>query len=72
MKEVTVAHRNAKTWSDKFALTMVTVLRWGLDRATGYVHKDAKELAAMVRWTPAAWRVAIQQHGTLAVRRYLG
>lgn len=47
MKEVAVAHRDAKTWSDKVALTMVKVLRWGLDRATGYVHKDAKELAAM-------------------------
>jgi len=47
MKEVQVAHRDAKTWSDKVALTMVKLLRWGLDRATGYVHKDAKELAAM-------------------------
>lgn len=47
MKEVAVAHRDAKTWSDKVALTMVKVLRWGLDRATGYVHKDAQELAAM-------------------------
>lgn len=47
MKEVIVAHRNAKTWSDRVALTMVKVLRWGLDRATGYVHKDARELAAM-------------------------
>lgn len=47
MKEVAVAHRNAKTWSDKIALIMVKVLRWGLDRSTGYVHKDAKELAAM-------------------------
>lgn len=47
MNEVAIAHRDAKTWSDKVALTMVKVLRWGLDRATGYVHKDAKELAAM-------------------------
>lgn len=47
MRQVVVAHRNAKTWSDKVALTMVKVLRWGMDRATGYVHKDAKELAAL-------------------------
>ena len=47
MHSVNVAHRNAKTWSDKVALGMVRVLRWGLDRATGYVHKDAEELAKM-------------------------
>lgn len=47
MKSVVVAHREANTYSEKFALTMVRILRWGLDRATGYVHKDAKELAAM-------------------------
>lgn len=47
MKDVVIAHRDAKTWSDKVALTMVKLLRWGLDRATGYVHKDAKQLAAM-------------------------
>lgn len=45
--EVEVAHRDAKTWSDKVALTMVKVLRWGLDVSTGYVHKNAKQLAAM-------------------------
>lgn len=47
MNSVIVAHRNAETWSDKVALTMVKVMRWCMDRATGYVHKDAKELAAM-------------------------
>lgn len=29
MRAVTVAHREAKTWSDKVALTAVRVLRWG-------------------------------------------
>lgn len=29
MRAVTVAHREAKTWSDKAALTAVKVLRWG-------------------------------------------
>lgn len=38
MNAVIVAHREAKTWSDKFALTAVKILRWGLDFATGYKH----------------------------------
>lgn len=41
MEEVRVAHRNAKTWSDYFALTMVRILRTGLDFATGYKHDHA-------------------------------
>lgn len=49
MSQVIVAHRNARTFSDKFALSLVRVMRWFMDRATGYVHKDAKELAAMDR-----------------------
>lgn len=38
MDAVVVAHRNAKTWSDKVALGMVRLLRWGLDLVTGYKH----------------------------------
>lgn len=43
MKDVIVAHRNAKNWSDYCALTAVRILRWGLDIATGYKHD--KEMA---------------------------
>lgn len=44
MKDVVVAHREAKTFSDKVALFMVKVLRFGLDTATGYKHDKAVAL----------------------------
>ncbi|KAF1979885.1 alternative oxidase [Bimuria novae-zelandiae CBS 107.79] len=44
MESVVVAHREAKTRSDKFALLAVKVLRWGLDFATGYKHEKAVAL----------------------------
>ncbi|EKG17769.1 Alternative oxidase [Macrophomina phaseolina MS6] len=43
MNSVAIAHREAKTWSDKFALMMVRVLRWGLDLASGYKHAKPGE-----------------------------
>lgn len=36
MKEVVVAHRNVKNWSDRVAIMFVKTLRFGLDLATGY------------------------------------
>ncbi|KAK3724487.1 inducible alternative oxidase 2 [Vermiconidia calcicola] len=44
MHAVVVAHREAKTFSDKVAMTMVRILRWGLDLATGYKHSHAVKL----------------------------
>ncbi len=46
MRQVIVAHREAKTMSDKVALSAVKFLRWGLDFATGYKHDKAVELDA--------------------------
>jgi ubiquinol oxidase len=46
MEDVVVAHREAKTMSDKAALLAVKVLRWGLDLATGYKHEKAVALNA--------------------------
>jgi hypothetical protein len=46
MNAVTVAHREATTTSDKLALVAVTVLRSGLDFATGYRHERAVDLNA--------------------------
>jgi len=46
MEDVVVAHREAKTMSDKVALMAVKVLRWGLDLATGYKHEKAVALNA--------------------------
>lgn len=44
MNAVVVAHREAKNWSDKVALTAVRILRFGLDLATGYKHNKAVKL----------------------------
>lgn len=46
MNQVIVAHREAKTMSDKVALTAVKTLRWGLDKVTGYKHDEAVDLNA--------------------------
>lgn len=40
MNTVTIAHREPQTASDKAALLATRVLRWGLDKATGYKHKQ--------------------------------
>lgn len=44
MREVQFAHRDPRDWRDKTALTMVRILRWGLDLATGYKHAKAVAL----------------------------
>lgn len=46
MRQVVVAHREAKTVSDKVALVAVRILRWGLDVATGYKHERAADMNA--------------------------
>ncbi|KAI9756385.1 MAG: Alternative oxidase, mitochondrial precursor [Chaenotheca gracillima] len=43
MNDIIVAHRETKNWSDWVALSMVRILRWGTDVATGYRHD--KEVA---------------------------
>lgn len=40
MNGVTVAHRETETAADKAALIATKILRWGLDVATGYKHKE--------------------------------
>ncbi|KAF9696568.1 hypothetical protein EKO04_005556 [Ascochyta lentis] len=40
MGAVEIAHREPQTRSDKAALLATKVLRWGLDKATGYKHKE--------------------------------
>jgi len=42
MKAIQYEHRQAKTFSDRVALSMVRLLRWGTDLATGY-HHDVEE-----------------------------
>ena len=38
MRQISIAHRDTKTWSDWVAFSMVRLLRWGTDIATGYRH----------------------------------
>ena len=42
MKAIAVAHREPKTFSDKWAYGLVRLLRWGTDLATGYRHDENK------------------------------
>ncbi|KAF2088580.1 putative alternative oxidase AlxA [Saccharata proteae CBS 121410] len=43
MKRVTIAHRDAKNWSDWVALAMIRTMRWGFDLASGYHHAKPGE-----------------------------
>lgn len=45
MKDIIVAHRETKNWSDWVALGTVRLLRWGTDLATGYRHPKPDEPA---------------------------
>src|SRR4051794_10493195 len=38
MRAIHYEHRKPKDFSDKIALSMVRLLRWGTDLATGYLH----------------------------------
>ncbi|KAK4937126.1 inducible alternative oxidase 2 [Elasticomyces elasticus] len=42
LKQIEVAHREPRTFSDWAAYNMVRVLRWGTDLATGYRHDPNK------------------------------
>lgn len=44
LRAIQVAHRECQNWSDWVALSMVRILRWGMDTATGYRHvKDVAQ-----------------------------
>lgn len=45
MKQIAIARRDVKTWSDWTAFNLVRLLRWSTDFATGYRHqKEVKKL----------------------------
>jgi hypothetical protein len=57
MKAISVVHRPPKDFSDRFALALMRVLRWGVDFATGYKHdveepKKAHEEGAVTKTKP--------------------
>ncbi|KAA1476612.1 AOX, alternative oxidase mitochondrial precursor [Dentipellis sp. KUC8613] len=47
LRSVEVLHREAKTASDKFAVTFAKILRWGFDLVSGYKHKPVPPGANM-------------------------
>ncbi|KAF2759877.1 alternative oxidase-like protein [Pseudovirgaria hyperparasitica] len=71
MLKVQIAHRETRDWADKIALLavkeselIISVLRTGLDIASGYRHASAKELAKLDPLT------ARQKYG-MTERKYL-
>ena len=38
MESVKVSHRDVRSWSDRVAHTIMRLLRWGMDTASGYRH----------------------------------
>jgi Alternative oxidase len=45
MKQIAIARRDIRTWSDWTAFNLVRFLRWSTDLATGYRHqKELKKL----------------------------
>ncbi|KAL1953685.1 hypothetical protein VTO42DRAFT_2358 [Malbranchea cinnamomea] len=61
MKDITVAHRQAKDWSDWVALGTVRFLRWATDLATGYRHpapgKEPAEKAKNFTMNERKWLI---------------
>ncbi|GES63693.1 alternative oxidase [Aspergillus terreus] len=56
MRQVEIAHREARNWSDWVALGTVRMLRWGMDLVTGYRHPPAgKENDVRFRMTEQKW-----------------
>jgi hypothetical protein len=54
---ITYEHRQPRDWSDRIALGMMRMLRWGTDLATGYNHdveepKKASDKDAMTTTKP--------------------
>jgi ubiquinol oxidase len=64
MNAVTVANRDTRNWSDKFAKLAVRILRTGLDIASGYRHDKA---VALNEKDPAA---AARKYG-MTEKKYL-
>ncbi|CAG8930480.1 unnamed protein product [Penicillium salamii] len=58
MRDITVAHREAKNWSDWTALGTVRFFRWGMDLLTGYRHpRPGEKLPARYKMTEKDWLI---------------
>lgn len=47
MKKIQIQHREVRTWTDWVALAMARVLRWSMDRVTGYKHPGEGQKGSM-------------------------
>jgi len=59
MRAITIAHREARDWSDWVALGMVRFLRWATDLATGYRHppEGVKDVPKKFEMTERKWLI---------------
>lgn len=59
MRDITIAHRQARNWSDWVALGTVRLLRWGTDFVTGYRHppEGAKNVPKRFEMTERKWLI---------------
>ncbi|KAL2003703.1 hypothetical protein VTN02DRAFT_2734 [Thermoascus thermophilus] len=59
MRDITIAHRQARNWSDWVALGTVRLLRWGMDFVTGYRHppEGAKTVPKRFEMTERKWLI---------------
>lgn len=56
MRDIKIAHREARNWSDWVALGTVRFFRWSMDLVTGYRHpKPGEILPARFEMTESKW-----------------
>jgi hypothetical protein len=57
MRDIAIAHRETKDWSDWIALGSVRLLRWATDLATGYRHPLAAKGDKRLVMTERKWLI---------------
>lgn len=56
MRAVAAGHRNADNWADRMALGTVRVLRWAMDKVSGYRHPaPGQERLVKFQMTEKKW-----------------
>ena len=57
MNNIKIAHRDAKTWQDKFAMRLMRFARYWMDKATGYTEASGRVDENGVLHKPKGWFV---------------
>lgn len=58
MRDIQIAHREAKNWADWTALGTVRFFRWGMDLLTGYRHpRPGETLPARFKMSERDWLI---------------